>query len=324
MLWLLGFMGFIATLYHFKIISIDIPWLPVSVIGTSVAFYVGFKNNQAYDRMWEARKVWGGIVNESRTWGTMIDGFVTNMFATEKKSESDIYQIKKKLIYRHIAWLYAHRSQLLVPTEWEKYSAVDNKGVVYSERKRFGIGLVNNQIKRTDLKLFLAADEHDRLIANVNTATQIINEQSRELTKLRGQGIIDDFRHMELESVLRSFYQLQGQNERIKKFPMPRQYAHMSRIFVGVFVLLLPFSLVPELMKLGDWALWTSVPLCALIGWVYVMMEIVGENTAHPFQGLVYDIPMMSLCRTIEIDLREMLGESQLPPAIESRKGILM
>ena len=324
MVWLLGFMGSIAVLYHYKILSIDIPWLPVSVIGTSVAFYVGFKNNQAYDRMWEARKVWGGIVNESRTWGMMIDGFVTNGFATKKKSERDIFDIKKKLIYRHIAWLYAHRSQLLVPVEWEKYSAVDNKGLVYSERRRFGIGLVKDQIKRTRLTLFLAADEHDRLIGNANTATQIINEQSRDLAKLRDQGIIDDFRHMELAGVLRSFYELQGKNERIKKFPMPRQYAHMSRIFVGVFVFLLPFSLVPELMRLGDLALWISVPLCALIGWVYVMMEVVGENTAHPFQGLVYDIPMMSLCRTIEIDLREMLGETDLPPSVDSKKGILM
>ena len=73
----------------------------------------------------------------------------------------------------------------------------------------------------------------------------------------------------------------------------------MSRIFVGIFILLLPFSMVPELLKLGDWALWTSIPLCALVGWVYVMMEIVGENTALPYQGLVYDIPMMSLSMSI-------------------------
>ena len=324
MVWLLAFMGFIATLYHFKIITIDIPWLPVSVIGTTVAFYVGFKNNQAYDRMWEARKVWGGIVNESRTWGMMIDGYVTNAFAEKKQTEGAIHAIKKKLIYRHIAWLYAHRSQLLIPAEWENFGVVDRNGKLPSQRRRFGIGLVDDEITRTELKCFLAEDEHDRLIASVNTATQIINAQSRDLTKLRDQGLIDDFRHVELENVLRAFYDLQGKNERIKKFPLPRQYSHMSRIFVGIFILLLPFSMVPELLKLGDWALWTSIPLCALVGWVYVMMEIVGEHTALPYQGLVYDIPMMSLCRTIEIDLREMLGESELPPPVKSKKGILM
>ena len=324
MAWLLAFMAVIASLYHFKIITLDLPWLPVSVIGTTVAFYVGFKNNQAYDRMWEARKIWGGIVNESRTWGMMVDGYVANTFAEQKQSENAIHAIKKKLIYRQIAWLYAHRSQLLVPAEWEKFGAVDRKGGLPSQRRRFGIGLVNDEITRTELKLFLAEDEHDRLIASVNTATQIINAQSRDLAKLREQGLIDDFRHVELANVLRSFYDLQGKNERIKKFPLPRQYSLMSRIFVGIFIVLLPFSMVPELLKLGDWALWTSIPLCALVGWVYVMMEVVGEHTALPFQGLVYDIPMMSLCRTIEIDLREMLGETDLPPSIKSKKGILM
>jgi len=87
----------------------------------------------------------------------------------------------------------------------------------------------------------------------VNTATQIINEQSRDLRELRENDFIDDFRHMELGNILRSFYTLQGKNERIKKFPLPRQYANMSRIFVGIFICLLPFSMIPELMKLGEW-----------------------------------------------------------------------
>ena len=89
-LWLLVFMGAIATLYYFKIIEVNIPWLPVSVVGTAVAFYVGFKNNQAYDRMWEARKIWGGIVNDSRSWGMMVDGFVSNLFADRKIAKDEI------------------------------------------------------------------------------------------------------------------------------------------------------------------------------------------------------------------------------------------
>jgi len=68
--------GRIAALYHFKVIEFSIPWLPISVIGTAVAFYVGFKNNQSYDRMWEARKIWGDIINDSRTRGMYVDGFI--------------------------------------------------------------------------------------------------------------------------------------------------------------------------------------------------------------------------------------------------------
>jgi len=77
-------------------------------------------------------------------------------------------------------------------------------------------------------------------------------------------------------------------------------------------------------MKLGTWGLWLSIPITGLIGWVYAMMEAVGDSSENPFQGMANDIPMLSLCRVIEIDLREMLGETDLPPNIEAKNGILM
>ena len=323
--WLLVGAGSIASLYYFNIINIAIPWLPVSVIGTAVAFYVGFKNNSAYDRMWEARKIWGGIINDSRSWGMMVDNFVTNLFATEKVSEQEIHQIKQRLMYRHIAWLYAHRSQLLVATPWEHISQGGHLARTAARyQQEFGVGLVDDEITRTELKLFLPENEYERLINYKNTATQIINEQGRDLKSLRERELIEDFRHMELANLLKSFYTLQGKNERIKKFPLPRQYANMSRIFVGIFIFLLPFAMIPELMELGETGLWLSIPITALVGWIYVVMELVGDYTENPFQGMANDIPMLSLCRVIEIDLREMLGETELPPSVQAKKGVLM
>ncbi len=324
-IWLLTMMGGIAALYYFEIISFNIPWLPVSVIGTAVAFYVGFKNNQAYDRMWEARKVWGEIVNDSRSWGMMVDAYVSNLFNEQKISDSEIQSIKKRLIYRHIAWLYAHRSQLLVATSWEHISQgghIARTAKFYQDN--FGIGLLEDEETRTELKLFLPEDEYERLIRHANPATQIMNAQSRDLTQIRERNLLDDFRLTQMVDVLRSFYEYQGKNERIKKFPLPRQYANMSRYFVGIFIMFLPFSMIPELMKIGDWGLWLSIPITALIGWIYVMMEVVGDYSENPFQGMANDIPMMSLCRTIEIDLREMLGEQDLPPQVEAKNGLLM
>lgn len=323
--WLFLLMGSIAVLYKTGVISFSIPWLPVSIIGTAVAFYVGFKNNQAYDRMWEARKVWGGIVNDSRTWGMMIDGYITNTFREIKLSDAEIHSIKKRLIYRHIAWLYAHRSQLLVPTPWEH---VSQGGHMARNARRFqnhfGIGLLDDEITKKELNHFLSEEEYERLIPKVNTATQIINEQSRDLRELRTTMVIDDFRHMELERILQSFYTLQGKNERIKKFPLPRQYANMSRYFIGIFITLLPFSMVPELMEAGSLGFWTSILISVLLGWIYVMMEIIADYSENPFQGMANDIPMMSLCRTIEIDMREMLNETKLPPPIQAKNGVLM
>lgn len=183
----------------------------------------------------------------------MVDGYISNFFAKDELRKEEIHAIKQRMIYRHIGWLYAHRSQLLIPTEWEYISQGGYLGKFVEDRqKKFGIGLYGDEITQTELKLFLPEKEHDRLINHANTATQIINEQSRDLAGLREKGLIDDFRHMELGNVLRSFYEYQGKNERIKKFPLPRQYAKMSRYFVAIFIILFPFSMIPELLKMGD------------------------------------------------------------------------
>ncbi|NNE28821.1 MAG: hypothetical protein HKN16_04270 [Saprospiraceae bacterium] len=308
---------------HWSFLSI--PWLPISVIGTAVAFYVGFKNNQAYDRLWEARKIWGAIVNSSRAWGAAVKGFVTNQFADESLSKADLYAIQQKLIYRHVGWLYALRSQLLIPTPWEHIrQGAMMKRVMEARRKRFGIGLLDDDVTMKELICFLPKGEYDRLINYKNTATQIIDQQSQDLKELRSTGIIEDFRHMELQGLLNEFYVHQGKCERIKKFPLPRQYGSSSFIFVGIFLFLLPFGMVTEFDKIGHHAAWLSIPFSVLVGWVFLMMELIGDYSENPFEGLGNDIPMLSLCRTIEIDLREMLGETDLPPAIEAKDGVLM
>lgn len=304
---------------------VSIPWLPLSVIGTAVAFYVGFKNNSAYDRLWEARKIWGGIVNNSRVWGANVRGFVTNQFTQENQSEKALDLWHQKLIYRHIGWLYALRSQLLIPAPWEHINQGRLvKRVTIKRMERFGLGLNNDGVTEKELKEFLPADELTDLINFQNTATQIIDKQSQDLKSLREQDLIDDFRHMELQKVLNDFYTYQGQCERIKKFPLPRQYGSMSFIFVGIFIFLLPLGMVSEFAKLGEFGAWLSVPFTVLIGWVYLMMELVGDYSENPFEGMGNDIPMLSLCRTIEIDLKQMLGETDLPAPIAAKNGILM
>jgi putative membrane protein len=82
--------------------------------------------------------------------------------------------------------------------------------------------------------------------------------------------------------------------------------------------------MIPELMKIGDWGFWLSIPITALIGWVYVMMAVVGNYSENPFSGMANGIPMLSLCRTITIDLREILDETDLPKPIEAKNDILM
>lgn len=320
--WLTVWMSSAVALYEFQDNHwMFIPWLPVSIIGTAVAFYVAFKNNSAYDRMWEARKIWGAIVNSSRSWANMVSNFVDD----SKLIDSEQKGLHRRLIYRHIAWLYALRSQLLEPTPWEH---TKQKGMVgiYARRyqRKFGLGLINDEVTKIELHQFLPEAEYKPMLAASNTATQIIYQQGKDLKMAFKADAIDDFRHMELQKLLNKLYDHQGKCERIKKFPLPRQYANMSFIFVGIFIFLMPFGLLPEFAKFGDFGTWTAIPFMVIVAWLFVVMEIVGDYSENPFQGMANDIPMLSLCRTIEIDLLEMLGETDLPAPIEAKKGILM
>jgi len=68
LIWLTLWATFVTVVYEtFHWEWLHIPWLPLSVIGTAVAFYVGFKNNSAYDRLWEARKIWGLFQKQFKT-----------------------------------------------------------------------------------------------------------------------------------------------------------------------------------------------------------------------------------------------------------------
>lgn len=325
-LWLTVWATIVTSLYVYTGIEIiAIPWLPLSLIGIAVAFYIGFKNNQAYDRLWEARKIWGAIVNSSRAWGSMIKAYVRSHQNEKQNSNKVILEARKESIYRHIAWLYTLRDQLLIPTPWEHINQGKHiKSQTEGRIKRYGTGLLEDHNSEEILTKYLGAEEYKEIQGFKNSATQIIDKQAQELAEMRDKGLIEDFRHMELQSVLNDFYTHQGKCERIKKFPLPRQYGSVSLIFVGIFIFLLPFGMIPEFQKLGDIGVWMSIPLTTLVSWVFLMMELVGDYSENPFEGLGNDIPMLSLCRTIEIDLLDMLREENLPDAIESKNGVLM
>jgi len=303
--------------------GLAIPWLPISLVGTAVAFYVGFKNNSSYDRLWEARKIWGAIVNDSRSWGIGVKHFITHTFAQDNTAE--LHPIHQRMIYRHIAWLYTLRKQLLVPTSWEHVNGSKMVSKVNQKRKQsFGVGLLNEGEYSEYMKEFLSGADLAHAMKSKNGATQLIELQAADLKQLRDEGLIDDFRHMELQKLLTQFYTHQGKAERIKKFPLPRQYASMSYYFVAIFIVLLPFGMLDVFSTLKGSLIWLALPASVVVSWVFLMMELVGDYSENPFEGLSNDIPMMSLSRTIEIDLREMLGEEELPAPIEAVRNVLM
>lgn len=322
LLGLLGFNGIVAVAYAHEYLASGIPWLPVSVIGTAVAFYLTFKNNQAYDRMWEARKLWGGIVNSSRTWGMMVMSYVR---AVDEADGERVAAIRRTLIHRQIAWLYQHRKQLLEPMTWEQVGARDKFGErARSYEQHTGLGALPPGTHVPEMATLLDPQEAQGMQGHANAATQLIHAQALHLAELRAAGHLSELLHVEMGNVLKSFYDLQGGNERIKKFPFPRDYSSMSKAIIYLFVLLVPFSLIPEMIAAGHWAFWLSIPISTLIGLVFIIMEVVGDYNENPFMGTPNGMPMLSMCRSIEIDLRQMLGEQELPKPIAPVNGVLM
>lgn len=299
---------------------IAIPWLPIALLGTAVAFIIGFKNNASYDRLWEGRKAWGGIVNSSRSWGIMIKDFVTNKHASIPVDEKVLQGMREKFMMRHFAWLTALRFQLREARTWESVYLKHN--AEYRD-KWFTVQEHKGDL-RTELHTYLDADEVDHVMQKSNKAAQIIAIQSGQLRSLLDQGFIEDFRHMELEKLLVEFYNQQGVSERIKNFPYPRQFATLNLYFTRIFVCLIPLGMLQEFDKLGGDLIWLTIPFSVLSAWVFTTMEKIGESTESPFEGSANDVPITAISRGIEIDLREMFEMKDIPPSLKPENSILV
>jgi len=249
----------------------------------------------------------------------MIKDLVTDKHVDDKLSKEELHTIHTNFIYRHIGWLAALRFQLGQSRVWEnsQESTSDKYKEVFKSFK-------SESSMESELNKYFSESEKEYLSPKKNKATQIISIQSSELKKLWEGGLIDNFRHLKLQGMLEKFYDQQGQCERIKTFPYPRQFATVNLFFVWIFILLVPFGMLPEFEKLGGRLIWLTIPFCVLVSWVFHTMEKVGEDTENPFEGGVNDIPMAAISRTIEIDLRDMLDEPDLPKPIEPINNILM
>jgi putative membrane protein len=298
---------------------IAIPWLPIAMMGTAVAFVVGFKNNATYDRMWEARRIWGSILNTSRSWGIMARDYVSNRNNHTKLSEDELKTIHYTLYNRHFAWLTALRYQLRTPRTWEAIYKPHN---LEYKNKWFIVEEQNNSVEDA-LKPYLSEEEYALMMQKSNKAAQIISLQSKHLKELLEIGLIEDYRHMELEKLLSELYAQQGAAERIKNFPFPRQFSTLNLWFVKIFVLLIPFGMLQEFDKLGDNLIWLTIPFSALSAWIFTTMEKIGEASENPFEGSANDIPITAMSRSIEIDLREMLNENHGLAALQPENNIL-
>jgi len=287
---------------------IAIPFVPIASIGTAVAFYVGFKNNQAYDRLWEARRLWGGITNASRNLSAQMIALVEDK------------EFVRAFLLRHIAYINILRLQLRRTIPWAT-SKENLHQTFHGER---------NELQEFDegLKIILTKNNkmeyYETLLSKQNTASRLLQIQIAELTKLKRVKLLDEYEHSDLTKHINELFNLQGGCERIKTTPLFRQYSVFSRVFVKIFIVLLPFGLLKDLSALANWGIWLTIPFSMLISWVFFTMEQIGEYSENPFDNSVNDIPISAICINIEIDIKEMLDDTDLPAKLQPENNVLL
>ncbi len=301
-----------------------LPWLPIGLIGTALAFIIGFKNNASYARLWEARKIYGGIVNASRLLATMVNDFITNEHALKNRTEEEFFEIKKRIIMRHIAWMTTLRHALRIKKPWE--TTISNKSD-QEVMKKMHIQEYAFTLEE-ELKNYLSKEEKEYILNKTNKQTAVLNLQSQEIKNLKLEGLIEDFRHMEFKNMIGELFALQGKAERIKNFPYPRQFATLNLFFAWIFVALLPYGLMSEFEKIGlalistnstgnvsqfiaENFVWLTIPFSVIISWIFFTMERIGDVSENPFEGIANDVPITTISRGIEIDIREMIGDDK-------------
>ena len=321
-----GFISALVAIYYFLDLSwLQIPWTAIALIGTAVSFLIGFQNNSVYGRIWEARKIWGGIVNTSRTFGVWTQDMLTNEHAKTKLSEEEIKNEVRILTYRHIAWMTALRYSMRAPRPWEITSELktNNAWTTAVPEKNFPFDQA--------IAPYITDDEYQYIKSKGNPQTALLYLQSAHLKRLKESGHIWEFSFLELEGLIKEMFELQGKSERIKNFPFPRQYATINHYFMWLLLLILPTAMIPQFQEIGaniaevqplfgKLFVWLAVPFYTAVAWMFHTMERIGRTGENPFEGTANDVPISTIARGIEIDLRQNLGEDpkDIPAPLET------
>lgn len=275
----------VAIAYHLLWLdNLAISTMPASILGVAIAFLIGFRVNSAYERWWEARKIWGALVNDTRSWARQAMCLIptpdTGMETTEAQ------QIHRELLYRQLAFVYALKNHL----------------------RKLDI--------MPEIAPFVSPDELAGYAGKSNIPNSILQKQASRLRELSASGQLDNFRLIQLDNTLNRLCDEMGACERIKNTVFPRQYSYYSTLFTKIYSYMLPFVLVGETG-------WLVIPFTMLIGFVFYALDIIAYGIDNPFENSWNDTPMSAISRTLEINLREQLGETNLPEAAQPINGFL-
>ena len=271
--------------------ELSVPISVVAILGTALSIILGFRNSSAYDRWWEARKIWGGVVNESRSYMRMALTIVNPYDVPE-----DIRTVGNALVRQQIAWVNALRLQL------------------------------RNQKDRAlwdqEIGVYLPKDEYERIMKMTNKVTQIGMLNGSIIKDLQMREKMDIFSYLQMDDTITRLVDLQGKAERIKSTPLPRPYDYYTMAFLSLFIFFFPFAFVESFIDLS--ASLMIIPVTTIVGWIFYQIYVFGKVLSNPFENWKTDVALHAISRVIEIDLKETILEQDIPKPLVPEGGTLM
>ena len=245
-----------------------LPEMPLTIpafIGTAISILLSFKLSQSYDRWWEARKVWGAIVNDSRSLVIQLQSL------TSKGNDEKI----KKIAFRQIAWCYSLGQSL------RELIATDN------------------------LDEFISDEELKEIKKHNNKPLALLQLNAGDIKQLKETNQLDIFSQLQLDNTLVRLCDSQGKSERIKTTVFPVTYRLFLHAIIYLFVVTLAIALrVDGLFE---------VPLLVAISSAFFLLEKTATHMQDPFENRPTDTAMTAIAKTIEINIKQLLKESEIP-----------
>jgi putative membrane protein len=258
----------IYILYHnFHFTRITMPLALPAIMGTVISLLLAFRSNQAYDRWWEARIIWGAIVNDSRTISRQMLTFSETPYQREV-----LEGFKHRFIRRQMAWCHALGQSLRQKeSDRELERLITQREVQFTKR-----------------------------YSNVPVA--LLELHAKDLQHALNNGWINQYQQVEIDKTISRLCDSMGKCERIKNTIFPATYSLYIHLAVNFFIAMLPFALI-------EYFGWVTIPLVIAVGASFLLIEKMAVHLQDPFESKPTDTPMISIARTIERDLKQMLRE---------------
>ena len=259
----------------------------IGVFSAAISIFLVFRFNEAYERWWEARKLWGTLVNVSRDFTRQV----LTLIPGDPNSP-----VTRRLVYGQIAFVHALRIRLRQKSP---------------EAGREEVGEVLAR---------LMPDDRDSVVKRNNVPAAILQLQSERILAQLGDSTGGSVRFARFDRNLGQLFDVQGACERIKNTPFPENVTVITRMLVWGLALLLFLATVEP----GGRDSWMTTVGVGIMAMGYIWIDSMGKLLKDPFENRPSDTPLTALSITIERDLREMIGDSDCPAMPEPKRGVLM